>query len=121
MSRIFLSPQTSHGLHDQGFIWRGKVTPARGPLKLLAGMDAARPGHVGGNSPSVFTRARGPNNVRVADVWTPSAGADGWAIPADMPGPCGIHPGQEFQWATSWSHFASPYEALVMQAVRGQW
>src|SRR5579863_4442476 len=61
MSRIFLSPQTSHGLHDQGFIWRGKVTPARGPLKLLAGMDAARPGHVGGNSPSVCTRARGPN------------------------------------------------------------
>lgn len=66
-------------------------------------------------------QAQWPNNVRLADVWTPSAGSDGWAIPADMPGPCGIHPGQEFQWAASWSHFALPYETLVMQAVRGQW
>src|SRR5579863_7705297 len=121
MCRTLLSPLTSHGLHYQGFVWRGKVTPARGPLKLLAGMDAARPGHVGGNSPSVCTRARGPNIGYPHVVRTPSAGEDGWAIPADMPGPCGIHPGQEFQWATSWSHFASPYEALVMQAVRGLW
>lgn len=66
-------------------------------------------------------QAQWPNNVRVADVWTPSAGQDGWAIPADMPGPCGIHPGQEFQWSASWSHFVVPYEALVMQAVMGRW
>jgi hypothetical protein len=62
-----------------------------------------------------------PNNVRVADVFTPSAYPDGWAIPDDMSGPCGVHPGQEFQWSTSWSHFAAPYEALVLQAVRQQW
>lgn len=84
-------------------------------LNLIAVYNEAYSDHSSG------LQATWPNNVRVADVWTPSAGADGWAIPADMPGPCGIHPGQEFQWATSWSHFASPYEALVMQAVRGLW
>jgi len=62
-----------------------------------------------------------PNNVRVADVFTPNAYSSGWGIPADMAGPCGTHPGQEFQWSSSWQHFAFPYELLVMQAVNGRW
>jgi len=62
-----------------------------------------------------------PNNVRVADVFTLNAYSDGWGIPSDLTGPCGIHPGQEFQWSSSWQHFALPYELLVMQAVNGRW
>jgi hypothetical protein len=71
--------------------------------------------------PSQGLQALWPNNVRVADVFTPIALSDGWAIPQDMTGPCGIHPGQEFQWSASWATFAAPYQALVMQTLNGQW
>ena len=71
--------------------------------------------------PSSGLQALFPNNVRVADVFTPAAYADGWAIPQYMSGPCGIHPGQEYQWSASWAHFAQPYQVLVMSAVQGRW
>lgn len=71
--------------------------------------------------PSHGLQAQWPTNVRVADVFTPIAYPSGWAIPQDMTGPCGIHPGQEFQWSTSWATFAAPYEALVMQTLNGRW
>ena len=71
--------------------------------------------------PATGLRAQFPNNVRVADVFTPSAYPSGWGIPADLAGPCGIHPGQEFQWSASWQHFASAYELLVTTAINGLW
>jgi len=71
--------------------------------------------------PATGLQALWPNNVRVADVFTPSAQPDGWGVPADLAGPCGVHPGQEFQWSASWQHFAFAYEPLVMRAVNGLW
>jgi hypothetical protein len=71
--------------------------------------------------PVTGLEAQWPNNVRVADVFTPSAEPNGWAIPTDMMGPCGIHPDEEFVWSPAWAHFAGPYESLVMQALAGQW
>jgi len=71
--------------------------------------------------PVTGLQALWPNNLRVADVFTPSAQQDGWGVPADLTGPCGVHPGQEFQWSASWQHFAFGYEPLVMSAVNGLW
>lgn len=62
-----------------------------------------------------------PTRVRVADVWSPNADMQGWAIPSDMSGPCGIHPGERSVWSPSWEHFSEPYIDLTMDAVRGQW
>ncbi|HUI83587.1 MAG TPA: SGNH/GDSL hydrolase family protein [Candidatus Binatia bacterium] len=71
--------------------------------------------------PATGLQAQWPNNVRVADVFTPSADQNGWAIPQYMSGPCGIHPGQEFQWSPSWQHFADGYLPLVTTAAMGRW
>jgi hypothetical protein len=72
-------------------------------------------------SPTTGLQAVFPNNVRVADVYTPAAQPDGWANPAYMNGPCGIHPGAEFVWSISWGHFSTTYDQLVMNAINGQW
>ena len=71
--------------------------------------------------PNHGLQALWPHNVRVADVFTPAALPSGWANPQYMAGPCGVHPGQEFQWSASWAHFAAGYEPLVMAAVQGRW
>jgi hypothetical protein len=62
-----------------------------------------------------------PSNVRVADVWTPNADQDGWAIPQYMTGPCGIHPGNSGVWSSAWQHFSDAYTGLVMAAVNRRW
>jgi len=66
-------------------------------------------------------QARWPSRVRVADVWTPNADQDGWAVPQYMTGPCGIHPGNAGVWSSSWQHFVDAYTGLVMAAVQGTW
>jgi len=71
--------------------------------------------------PSTGLQALWPVNVRVADVFTPSADQDGWALPQYMAGPCGIHPGNAGIWSASWQHFADGYTGLVMSALKGQW
>jgi hypothetical protein len=71
--------------------------------------------------PSIGLQAQWPVNVRVADVFTPSADQNGWAIPQYMTGPCGIHPGNSGMWSASWQHFTDAYTGIVMAALRGQW
>lgn len=71
--------------------------------------------------PSAGLQAMYPNNVRVADVYTPAAESNGWANPFYMNGPCGIHPGPEFTWSMSWAHFVSAYTTLVMEAIDDEW
>ena len=71
--------------------------------------------------PASGLQAQWPANVRVADVFTPSADSDGWAIPQYMTGPCGIHPGDAGVWSASWQHFADGYTGLVMSSLNGQW
>jgi GDSL-like Lipase/Acylhydrolase family len=66
-------------------------------------------------------QAQWPSNVRVADVWTPSVGQDGWALPQYMTGPCGVHPGDAGIWSASWQHFVDGYTGIVMGAVKSQW
>ncbi len=66
-------------------------------------------------------QATWPVNVRVADAWTPSVDQEGWAIPQYMIGPCGVHPGNEGVWSSSWQHFADGYTGIVMQAVELKW
>jgi len=71
--------------------------------------------------PHTGLQALFPNNVRVADVYTPAAQQDGWANPALMTGPCGIHPGPQNVWTISWAHFTPAYVQLVLDAINGQW
>ncbi len=71
--------------------------------------------------PNTGLQALYPNNVRVADVYTPAALPDGWANPELMTGPCGIHPGPQWIWTTSWAHFTPAFDQLVIEAVNGQW
>lgn len=71
--------------------------------------------------PVTGLQALWPTEVRVADVWTPNVGSDGWAIPQDMTGPCGIHPGDRSVWSSSWQHFSQAYTGVVMSAVNGGW
>jgi hypothetical protein len=62
-----------------------------------------------------------PNNVRVADVFTPAALPSGWANTDLMNGPCGIHPGPANVWTISWAHFTPAYDQLVIEAINGGW
>ncbi len=71
--------------------------------------------------PVTGLQARWPTRVRVADVFTPAAGQDGWALPQYMTGPCGIHPGNQGVWSDSWQHFVNGYTGLVMSAAGGRW
>jgi hypothetical protein len=54
-----------------------------------------------------------PGTVTLVDVWTPNVQADGWAIPEDITGFCGVHPGPEEEWSASWDHFMAPVTAAV--------
>ncbi len=85
---------------------------------ILAAIRAYNVAYV---SPTTGFQAAFPNNARVADVYTPAAQSDGWANTSLMIGPCGIHPGNQFQWSFSWGHFATPYVQLVLAAINGQW
>jgi hypothetical protein len=57
-----------------------------------------------------------PHNVRVLDAWTPFLDLDdpGWADPALMGGPCGLHPGTPYTWDFGQPTLASVYRATVM-------
>ncbi len=52
-----------------------------------------------------------PHNVRVLDANTPFLDGlgDGWADPALMTGPCGIHPGPPSQWSGGQPTLAAVY------------
>ncbi len=70
---------------------------------------------------AAYAREPWPAGVSVLDVWTPNVNPDTrWAIPADMTGPCGIHPGPANQWTNSWAHFTAPGTAAVYQIVKGR-
>lgn len=71
--------------------------------------------------PVTGLQALWPSRVRVADVWTPNADQDGWAIPQYMTGPCGLHPGNSGVWSSAWQHFSDAYTGLVMDAVSKRW
>jgi hypothetical protein len=57
-----------------------------------------------------------PHNVRVLDGWTPflDAQQDGWANPAVMAGPCGIHPGDPYTWDFGQPTLAAIYRNAVL-------
>jgi len=57
-----------------------------------------------------------PHNVRVLDANTPFLDAlgDGWANPALMTGPCGIHPGPQSQWSGGQPTLAAVYRDTVL-------
>ncbi len=57
-----------------------------------------------------------PHNVRVLDAWTPFLDSQdpGWADPALMGGPCGIHPGQPYTWDFGQPTLAAVYRQTVM-------
>jgi hypothetical protein len=57
-----------------------------------------------------------PHNLRVLDGWTPflDAQGDGWANPAVMGGPCGIHPGQPYTWDFGQPTLAAVYRDTVL-------
>jgi GDSL-like lipase/acylhydrolase family protein len=56
-----------------------------------------------------------PNNVTVLDAFTPfELGDTGWADPAKMTGPCGIHPGPAYTWSGGQPILAAIYNSVVM-------
>ena len=93
-------------------------TNANNPPAVLTAMQAYNAAYA---DPTTGLQALYPNNVRVADVYTPAAESNGWANPSYMSGPCGTHPGPEFIWTLSWAHFVPPYTTLVMEAINHQW
>jgi len=93
-------------------------TNANNPPTILTAMQAYNAAYA---DPTTGLQALYPNNVRVADVYTPAAESNGWANPFYMSGPCGTHPGAEFIWSISWGHFVSSYTTLVMGAINDQW
>ena len=58
-----------------------------------------------------------PGVVTIVDVWTPSAQSDDYAIPADMTGACGIHPGPANVWTGSWAHFSQALTTSVYEVM----
>lgn len=70
---------------------------------------------------AAYASEQWPAGVELVDVWTPMVETDGWAIPQLEIGPCGVHPGNEYQWSPAWAHFAAAYEVAVSQALQGQW
>jgi GDSL-like Lipase/Acylhydrolase family len=57
-----------------------------------------------------------PHNVRVLDANTPFLDGlgDGWANPALMTGPCGIHPGPQSQWSGGQPTLAAVFRNTVL-------
>jgi hypothetical protein len=62
-----------------------------------------------------------PQNVRVLDAFTPFLDVqhDGWANPALMGGPCGIHPGQPYTWDFGQPTLAAVFRTTVLTS--NQW
>jgi hypothetical protein len=61
-----------------------------------------------------------PHNVRVLDANTPflDTFGDGWANPALMTGPCGIHPGPPYQWSGGQPTLAAVFRNTVLTSNR---
>jgi GDSL-like Lipase/Acylhydrolase family len=57
-----------------------------------------------------------PHNVRVLDAHTPflDTVGDGWANPALMTGPCGIHPGPPGEWSGGQPTLAAVFRNTVL-------
>lgn len=54
---------------------------------------------------AVYDQLASDYPVTLVDVWSGIVQADGWAIPDDMDGPCGIHFGQPGQLNPGWAFF----------------